>query len=99
MPTAIGAPVTTYRGRDRVSVDRHAMRPTVTSAAIKTKRITSAPLSRFRQDKNDSLKRSINRFTTMLPPEFWREPHDAWRDQQTGHLFSYLSPEQRVPAK
>ncbi len=27
----------------------------------------------------------------------WRERHDAWSDEQSGHLFSYLSPEQRVP--
>jgi hypothetical protein len=30
-------------------------------------------------------------------PICWRERHDAWSDEQRGHLFSYLSPEQRVP--
>jgi len=30
-------------------------------------------------------------------PIYWRERHDAWSDEQSGHLFSYLSPEQRVP--
>ena len=30
-------------------------------------------------------------------PICWRERHDAWSDEQSGHLFSYLSPEQRVP--
>ena len=30
-------------------------------------------------------------------PICWRERHDARSDEQSGHLFSYLSPEQRVP--
>ena len=30
-------------------------------------------------------------------PICWRERHDTWSDEQSGHLFSYLSPEQRVP--
>jgi hypothetical protein len=29
-------------------------------------------------------------------PICWRERY-AWSDEQSGHLFSYLSPEQRVP--
>ena len=29
-------------------------------------------------------------------PICWRERHDASSDEQSGHLFSYLSPEQRV---
>ena len=30
-------------------------------------------------------------------PICWRERRGGWSDEQSGHLFTYLSPEQRVP--
>jgi len=75
-PTSIGAAVTTYRGTNRVSVDRHPMRPSVRSAAIKTKRmcpITSAILTPAARCRKGS---------EYCPHASLHEPYDAQIQRQ-----------------
>src|SRR5437899_3305984 len=64
-----------------------------------------ARLAPARRGTTETRSRVRRRSSSMVPsssmyydaPICWRERHDAWSDQQSGHLFSYLSPEQQVP--
>jgi hypothetical protein len=64
-----------------------------------------ARLAPARRGTTETRSRVRRRSSSMVPsssmyydaPICWRERHDAWSDEQRGHLFSYLSPEQRVP--